>query len=107
MLCLLVALLSGACGEPLPPDKHSYAGDWAGGAISLRITQGGRVEYYREEGSTNVSIEAPIERFEGDDFVVGFLGIETTFVVSEPPHEEGGVWYMTVDGVPLQRVGSP
>ena len=106
LLALAVLALSG-CGEPLPPDKILYAGDWAGGPISLRITLGGRVEYEKNEGGMNTSIEAPIQEFVGDDFVVGFLGIETTFVVSDPPHEIDGVWHMTVDGVALIRVATP
>ena len=103
MTCLAVL----GCGEPLPADKLSYAGDWVGGPISLRITLAGRVEYYKDAGAANVSIEAPIQEFLGDDFVVGFMGLETTFVVSAPPHEIDGVWHMTVDGVPLIRVETP
>jgi hypothetical protein len=30
--------------------------------------------------------------------------MSTEFVVSAPPHEDAGVWKMTVDGVELTRV---
>jgi hypothetical protein len=35
--------------------------------------------------------------------LVGALGINTIFVVSKPPHEENGVWKMTVDEVELTK----
>ena len=99
----LTALLA-ACGEPIPSEKKDYAGDWRAREMRLLITQEGRCEYERRrEGGGNTSISAPIQRFEGDNFVVGVGLFTTTFVVSQPPHLEKGQWKMTVDGVELTR----
>lgn len=36
-------------------------------------------------------------------FDIGFSLVRSTFVVSKPPHKEGGKWKMTVGGVELTR----
>jgi hypothetical protein len=101
----LVALLTG-CGQPLPQDKLAYAGEWRGAGMWLLITPEGRCEYERRTGSGTRSIQAPVQRFEGDNFVVGLGPMSTTFVVSSPPRLVEGQWKMTVDGVELTRVGA-
>ena len=98
------AVLLAACGEPLQPSKLSYAGKWQGPGVYLLITPDGRVDYKRQKDGGNVSIQAPIKGFEGDNFVVGVGPFTTTFVVSQPPRQgEDGKWKMTVDGVELTR----
>jgi hypothetical protein len=92
-----------ACGQPVPNDKASYVGEWKSQAMSLQLTQDGSVHYKRVKGSTTTSIDAPLRRFEGDNFVVGIPFMSTTFEVSKPPHQEAGVWKMMVDGVELTR----
>ena len=104
--CLLAALLTLAllaCGKPVPPEKAAYVGEWHGTAMSLLITQDGSVAYRRLHQGVNKSIEGPIKEFKGDDFVVGVGLMVTTFVVSKPPHQDGAVWKMTVDGVQLTK----
>jgi hypothetical protein len=105
----LLASLLVACAKPLPEGKANYAGEWRGGPISLVITPDGRAAYKREEGNMSKSIDAPIKEFKGDNFVVGVGFMSTEFVVARPPHEEGGAWKMTVDGIELTRLpeGSP
>ena len=66
-----IGLLLVACAKPLPPERLAYAGEWSGPGITLRVFPDGNVKYRREEGSTKVSINAPIKAFKGDDFVVG------------------------------------
>jgi hypothetical protein len=101
------ALLLSACGEPLPKDKLAYAGEWQAARVYLLIDPSGRVEYKRQRDGGNVSIEAPIKSFEGDNFVVGVGPFTTTFVVSQPPRlAEDGKWKMTVDGVELTRTST-
>ena len=104
VLAACLALLAG-CGEPLPKDKQAYQGEWRSNEMWLLITPDGRCEYERRTGSGNRSIQAPIQRFEGDNFVVGVGPLSTTFVVSSPPRVVDGKWKMTVDGVELTRVG--
>jgi hypothetical protein len=102
-----VALLLSACSEPLSKDRLAYAGEWQAPQVYLLITPDGRVEYKRQREGGNVSIEAPIKNFEGDNFVVGVGPFTTTFVVSQPPRQgEDGKWKMTVDGVELTRTGA-
>ena len=108
---LLATTLLAACSPstiytPLPADRLEYAGDWQGGGISLQIEPGGRVMYARKEGSNSRSIDAPLKEFKGNNFVVGLAFMKTEFVVAAPPHEEAGVWKMTVDGVELIRVNA-
>jgi hypothetical protein len=102
-LASLVLLLA-ACARPLPADKSNYAGEWKGGPIHLVITADGRAVYERKQGNMSKKIDAPVKEFNGDNFVVGVGFIKTEFVVTAPPHEEGGVWKMTVDGIELTRV---
>jgi hypothetical protein len=71
--------------------------------LTLTITQGGHVDYERVTGRMRKSISAPIRRFEGDDIVVGALGISTTFRVERRPLQDGGEWKMVVDGAELVR----
>ena len=98
------ALLLAACSEPLPKARLGYAGEWRADRVYLLITPDGRCEYKRQREGGNVSIEAPIKGFEGDNFVVGVGPFTTTFVVSKPPRLEDGKWKMTVDGIELTRV---
>lgn len=46
---------------------------------------------------------APVQKFQGDNFVGGVGLFKTTFAVSAPPRQGGAAWKMTVDGVELAR----
>ncbi len=69
----------------------------------LEIDQDAQVYYKRVSHGSSRSMNMPLVRFEGANFVVGFGPFTTTFVVSSPPHESNGAWLMTVDGVELRR----
>jgi hypothetical protein len=69
----------------------------------LVILSEGRVSYRRKEANRSTSVNAPIKEFKGDDFIVGVGFMNTQFAVSSAPHEERGVWQMTVDGVVVTR----
>jgi len=104
---LLVLFTLGSCGLKgikVPDDKKDYVGVWTSPEITLSISESGKVSYKKESGNNSTEINAPIQKFEGNNFVVGALGINTTFVVSETPHQDGtGIWKMTVDGVEVSR----
>lgn len=100
----ILAILLASCAEPIPPDRIGYAGEWQGENVLLVIMPTGELHYRRQEGNTKVSIDAPIKKFEGDDFVVGFGPFTTTFKVSKPPQLVDGKYRMTVDGRELVRV---
>ena len=100
-----VLLLAACSGTPLPADKAAYAGDWRAQNMRIVITPEGHVSYERRDGATSKSINAPLKRFEGDNFVVGLGPMTTTFVVSKPPWRDEALWKMTVDGVELVKRG--
>jgi hypothetical protein len=103
MAVIAALLLLTACGQPVPQDKAAYVGQWSGQAMSLLLTQEGRVVYKRVKSGGTTSIDAPLQKFVGDNFVVGLPYISTTFEVSKPPYQEAGTWKMVVDGVELTR----
>jgi|GEM_PF-380833 len=110
-LVILVAALPilSACGQPVPDDKAAYVGEWHAQAMDVELTKDGTVRYKRVKrnttaGTTTISIDAPLRRFEGDNFVVGIPFLTATFEVSTPPHQEAGTWKMVVDGVELTRI---
>ena len=101
LLVLVLSLLG--CGKPVPAEKSAYVGAWQGNSMDLAITQDGSVRYKRINGSATTKVEGPLKGFVGDNFEVGVGPMSTTFVVSKPPHEEGGSWKMVVDGTELTR----
>ncbi len=103
LLPIFICFLSG-CAVPLPEEKLDYVGDWQSKEMRLLILADGTVAYKRFKNGGATSVNGPLKEFEGDDFVVGVLFMTTTFDVSIPPKQEGGYWYMTVDGVKLKRV---
>jgi hypothetical protein len=101
----VAALLTlSACGQPVPDDKAAYVGEWKAQTMSLLLTRDGSIRYKRVKGNTTTSIEGPLRRFEGDNFVVGIPFMSSTFEVSKPPYQEAGRWKMVVDGMELTRV---
>lgn len=103
-LMVVAVLTLSACGRPVPSDKSSYVGEWRAPAMALLVTEDGSVAYKRIKGGVTTSLNAPLRRFEGDNFVVGLPLLSTTFVVSTPPYQDAGRWKMVVDGVELTRV---
>ncbi len=101
VLGLTIGLL--ACGIPVSEDKQLYVGQWNNAETSLRIDSDGTVAYERNSNPGHVTINAPIQEFRGDDFVVGLPLLTTTFEVSRPPWFEDGSWRMVVDGAELVR----
>jgi hypothetical protein len=100
---IAVAALVLACTKPIAQERMAYVGDWQAKNMRLTITAAGEVHYLRVNGSARKSIDAPLKSFEGDDFIVGVGPLTTKFVVSSPPHRDGNVWKMTVDGVEVVR----
>ena len=102
---LVAALLMlSACGQPVPDDKAAYVGEWRAQTMSLLLTKDGSVKYKRVNGNVSKSIDGPLRRFEGANFVVGIPLLSSTFEVSKPPYQDAGTWKMVVDGVELTRV---
>jgi len=105
MAALALALVFVGCsGIAVPSDKRDYVGKWEGPGVTLVLTTDRGVHYVNVKGTGKKEINAPLQSFSGDDFVVGAMGITTTFRVEKPPFEEDGAWKMVVDGVTLTRV---
>ena len=103
-IACVTLLTFGACGNPIPPDKSAYVGEWQSASMHLIITQDGSVRYERKNGNKTTKIEAPLKAFSGDNFAVGIGPMSTTFVVNARPQHSAGRWLMTVDGVVLTKV---
>ncbi|MDH4472664.1 MAG: hypothetical protein QE487_08630 [Fluviicola sp.] len=103
LLLILFSCGGDISGVKVPADKKNYIGTWRSEEIVLQIDESGSVDYKRDSGGSTTSVNAPIQKFEGNNFVVGALGFNTTFIVSKVPHQENGVWIMTVDGRELTR----
>jgi hypothetical protein len=84
--------------------KKEFYGTWSGGGVTISISPG-HVDYQKNKGSTNTSINAPIQSFAKEYFEVGMFGINTTFEIDEAPHQkEDGTWHMTLDEVELTKI---
>jgi hypothetical protein len=101
--CLCAAQPGFADPVPVPLEKAAYVGEWLGKDMRLNIKQDGHVEYKRKQPGKNLDLNIDLQGFNGDNFDVGFSLMRSTFVVSKPPHREGGKMKMTVDGVELTK----
>ncbi len=70
----------------------------------LLILADGSVSYNRLKKGVTTSVNGPLQKFDGDDFIVGISFFKTRFVVSTPPYKQEGVWRMMVDGVELTKL---
>jgi hypothetical protein len=100
----LLPLAAQADPVPVPAEKMAYVGDWQGKDMRLQLAKDGKVKYKRNQPGKNLDLSVDLQGFNGDNFDVGVMLVRSTFVVSKPPHREGGKWKMTVDGVELTKV---
>lgn len=94
---------AGALADPVPADKLAYVGTWTGKDMRLSLSRDGKIAYKRDQEKKKVDLSIELLGFKGNDFDAGFGFMRSTFVVSKPPHRDGKVWKMTVDGVELTR----
>lgn len=92
-----------AWAGPVPADKMHYVGNWQGKDMQLSLSKEGKIDYKRGRPNDQVDLSIDLKGFKGNNFEAGVAFVRTTFVVSKPPHREGGQWKMTVDGVELTR----
>ncbi len=100
-LCLLLATPAGAV--PVPPDKQAYVGEWSGNGCELSITADGGVSYKQSSGTFSKSLSGQLIELVGPSLRVDALIIKGTITIDEAPHEDRGVWVMTVAGAKVLR----
>ncbi len=103
ILLSICSVLTACQGLPIPEEKKDYIGTWLGDGMMLVITKDGGIQYERVSGKGTKKITAPLQEFQGDDFVAGVLFIKTTFHVKEKPFQDGATWKMVVDDVELTK----
>lgn len=104
LAAFLLSFGAQAAPVPVPPEKMAYVGDWQGKDMRLQLAKDGKVKYKRDRPNRKMDLSLDLQGFDGDNFDVGMTLVRSTFVVTRPPHLEGGKWKMTVDGVELTRV---
>jgi hypothetical protein len=98
-------------GIAIPAEAKDYVGDWTAPGHILSIAASGKVHYeaheVRNDGGTNVAhndtLDLPVQKFEGDGFLIGAMSWSMTFHVTAPPHLKDKTWRMTSDGVRYSR----
>ncbi|NMM42477.1 hypothetical protein [Pseudoalteromonas arctica] len=63
---------------------------WQGSGMYLEILPDGTFDYQR--GGTSIS--SSVDEFDGDNFLVDMLIMNTTFEVSQPPFFSDGQWLL-------------
>ncbi len=99
---------SAAWAGPVPADKMAYVGNWQGKDMQISLSKEGKVKYKRKQPGKDLDLSLDLLGFNGNNFdigveIMGSTSLRSTFVVSKPPHREGGKWKMTADGVELTR----
>jgi hypothetical protein len=98
----MAVFLSG-CDNSIPKGKEAFVGHWQGPGLDLEIASTGKVKYKFDKGENRGPVETDLQAFHGDDMEVGSGPITTTLKVSAAPHQDGGAWKMTVDGIEVSR----
>ena len=103
IIILAISFILTACSKPIPSEKFDYVGEWQSKEMYLLILKDGTVSYKRLKNGGTTSGNGPLKEFKGNDFVVGFSFLTTTFDVSQKPTKIDNKWKMTVDGVRLTK----
>jgi uncharacterized protein len=90
------------CAQPVPSSKKDFIGTWQGPEMRLTVTAAGKVDYERH-GAIAVTVTGSRLVFEESNLIVGVWPFDMTLRVDEPPHGDGAVWKMKLDGVELAR----
>jgi uncharacterized membrane protein YhaH (DUF805 family)/ribosomal protein L37AE/L43A len=85
--------------------KLDFFGTWEGEKMSLRVDNFGNGDLSHFDGKSSVRAFGPLRFPGGNRISIGFGLDPPVFNVTLPPHMEGGVETMTLDGVKLVRTG--
>jgi len=103
LLAAGICISSAALAGPVPADKMAYVGAWKGKDMQLALSKEGKIKYKRDQEKKKVDLSIDLLGFNGNNFDAGWGFVRSTFVVGKPPHRDGMLWKMTVDGVELTR----
>lgn len=99
---ILAIFLTSACNHKiaLSPERKIYAGTW--------IAPNGDSVTIRPDGSGDLQVAgAQVANggvaFTGTGLTIELFGVGTTFLVSQPPMQEGDRWTMRLNGVTYTR----
>ncbi len=88
---------------PVPDDKQAYIGTWIGEGTTFSLTRDGGIAYITLSGKGRYSFNGPLREISDQQLVAGLWFVKNTFTINEPPHQEDGEWYMTLNGKPLVK----
>jgi|GEM_PF-2975072 len=102
-LLTLLGLTGVAAAVPVPADKQAYVGEWTGNGVELSISAGGAVTYKQTNGAYSKSLSGSLIEFVGPSLRIDAFIVKGMVNVEEAPHEDRGVWVMTVGGAKVMR----
>lgn len=99
---IAAASLTGCKGES---GAHAaYVGTWKSQHAALTITRSGSMNYHRDANETRVEerfVNVPIKQISPKE-IVGAVA-DARLEITEPPHQAGDSWQMTVNGDVLTK----
>jgi hypothetical protein len=95
----------GTAQQNMRVTKLDFFGTWEGRKMSLRVDNFGNGDLSRFDGKSPVRAFGPLRFPGGNRISIGFGLDPAVLNVTVPPHMEGGVETMTLDGVELVRTG--
>jgi len=102
-LCAVLLTARLAAAAPIPEDKQAYVGEWEGHGVTLSISAGGQVAFEKASGAFSRKLSGFFTGFDGNDLKMNALITTLTIKVQEPPHQDRGVWLMTVEGAQVLK----
>jgi uncharacterized membrane protein YhaH (DUF805 family) len=87
---------------PLFLTRSDFVGTWEGQKISLRVEKDGTGDLSRYDGNFRRAL-GPLRVLSGNRISIGFGLDPMVLNVTVPPHVEGGVEKMTLDGIEMVR----
>ena len=82
--------------------KTDYVGTWTSKHDTLTIGPNGHADWSHVEPGSSEDMHGSLS-FDGSDLVIDILVTKKHMHIDRPPHLDGTVWKMTLDGVELER----
>ena len=82
--------------------KTEYVGTWTSKHETLTIGPNGHADWSHAEPGSSEEMHGSLS-FDGSDLVIDILVTKKHMHIDRPPHLDGTVWKMTLDGEELER----